>query len=52
MVAQASFTGHLEVVNYLLSAGADDNHLNASGMSPLYAAAQGGKAFGEEGGQG
>jgi ankyrin repeat protein len=32
--------GHLEVVDFLLSAVANINHLDATGMSPLFGAAQ------------
>jgi ankyrin repeat protein len=32
----------LDIVDFLLSAGADINHLNTRGMSPLFSAAQGG----------
>ena len=39
----ASLNGHLEITNTLLSAGANINHLDANGVSPLYAAAQEGR---------
>jgi hypothetical protein len=41
-LTQASLNGHLEFVEFLLSAGANVNRLNVKEMSPLYAAAQGG----------
>ena len=39
---QASLAGRLEVVGFLLLVGANINHLTVDGISPLYAAAQGG----------